>query len=69
MIEKLIEAAIIIALMVVSYILAIVIHEFGHMCMGALCGYSFVTFVWIKKRTVWHTIESKPVKNRCSADL
>ena len=44
MIEKLIEAAIIIALMVVAYILAIVIHEFGHMCMGALCGYSFVSF-------------------------
>ena len=44
MTEKLIEAAIIIALMAVAYILAIVIHEFGHLCMGALCGYSFVSF-------------------------
>ena len=33
MIEKLTEAAIIIAFMVVAYILAIVIHEFGHMCI------------------------------------
>jgi hypothetical protein len=44
MTEKLIEAAIIIALMAVAYLLAIVIHEFGHLCMGALCGYSFVSF-------------------------
>ena len=44
MIEKLIEATIIIVLMVVSYILAIIIHEFGHLCMGALSGYSFVSF-------------------------
>ena len=44
MTEKLTEAAIIIALMVVAYILAIIIHEFGHMCMGALSGYSFVSF-------------------------
>ncbi len=44
MIEKLTEAAIIITLMVVAYILAIVIHEFGHMCMGAMSGYSFVSF-------------------------
>ena len=44
MINKLIEAAILLALMVVAYILAIVIHEFGHLCMGALSGYSFVSF-------------------------
>ena len=44
MIEKLTEAAIIIVLMVAAYILAIIIHEFGHMCMGAMSGYSFVSF-------------------------
>ena len=44
MTEKLVEAAIIIVLMVASYILAIVIHELGHMYMGALSGYSFVSF-------------------------
>jgi len=44
MIEKLIEAFIILCAIVGSYVLGIILHEAGHLCMGKLTGYKMVSF-------------------------
>ena len=42
--EKLIEAFIIFSAIVCSYVLCIILHETGHLCMGKLSGYTMVSF-------------------------
>ena len=44
MTEKLARAFIIIAICVVDFIICIVLHELGHLCMGKVTGYSMVSF-------------------------
>ena len=41
---KLIKAGIIISFIIINYILAIAIHELGHLCMGKTIGYSLVYY-------------------------
>ena len=44
MAEKIVNAMIIIAIFFFDFVLCVVLHELGHLCMGKLTGYSMVSF-------------------------